>query len=742
MYTQRHSSSTLAMVRRWRTWIAALGLAVLTPWVMAQTAWVLSTQGDAAAGTAKTEYARVSLLAHAPQGIAPDQSVWLGVRIEHAPEWHTYWRNPGDSGLPIELNWQLPAGVQVGDIVWPTPRKFPIGELANYGYDGTVLLPVPVTITPGFAGSTLDVEVHATWLICRRECVPEEARLRMRWPVGAAIVADAAAFEAALASAPRPWEGRGELRVEGDRLHLQVAGLPADWRGQRLEFFPETGNLIAPGAPWTQSWEGDVWRAAIPLSPYRSEAPDRLAFVLAPPPAAPHGPGATGVRLTWPVSGTWPAIETPPPTEPTTAPAPADGAAPPTPEASVGLGWGLALLGALLGGVILNLMPCVFPVLAIKVMAFQSHGPHVRAQRLGGLAYTAGVVVSFLALGAALLGLRAAGEAVGWGFQLQNPLVVAALATLFTVIGLNLAGLFAFGSWVPSGLAGLQLRHPAADAFLTGVLATAIASPCTAPFMGASLGLAVTLPPVQALAVFATLGLGMALPYLAASAWPALARRLPRPGPWMETFRQAMAFPMFATVVWLLWVLGQQSGIHAVAALLLILLALAAVLWATRLHGRAARWLGTAAALLLAAALWALGPYVVREASAPAAVAADAEADGTWQPWSPQRQAELLAANRPVFVDFTAAWCVTCQVNKATVLGDPAVLHDAAAANIALLRADWTRRDPVITEALSALGRSGVPVYVLHVPGQAPRMLTEILSVAEVRAAFQAAARR
>lgn len=715
-------------------WTAALWLILLTPLVNAQGGWTLPARGAGDAAVAQSDYSRVALLAHAPQGIAPGRPLWLGLRIEHAPDWHTYWRNPGDSGLPIELRWTLPAGVQAGAIAWPTPRKFPIGELANYGYDGTLLLPVPVTIGAAFSEGTLDVQVHATWLICRRECIPEEARLHLSLPTGTAVATHGPLFEAAQAAAPRALDGRGELRVEGDRLHLQVAGLPADWRGQRLEFFPETGNLIAPGAPWEQAWAGDTWRAAVPLTPYRSEAPGRLAFVLAPPAPTPHGPAPAGVRLDWPVAGTWPATAPPPPLpETVAAPAPAAPTAPPA------WGFGLALLGALIGGLILNLMPCVFPVLAIKVMAFQSHGADLRAQRLGGLAYTAGVVLSFLALGGALLGLRATGEAVGWGFQLQDPLVVAGLATLFTVIGLNLAGLFTFGQLAPAGLAGLQLRHPVADAFLTGVLATAIASPCTAPFMGASLGLAVTLPAAQALAVFGALGLGMALPYLAASLWPALARRLPRPGPWMETFRQAMAFPMFATVVWLLWVLGQQSGIHGAAALLLILLALAWMLWAVGRGGRAARWLGALGLAMLVGALVALGPQVLRDAG-PAT--ASAGATGAWETWTPQRQAELLAAGRPVFVDFTAAWCVTCQVNKATVLSRADVLQDAATAGVALLRADWTRRDPVITDALAALGRSGVPVYVLHVPGQPPQVLTEILSADEVRAAFQAAGRR
>ena len=383
-------------------------------------------------------------------------------------------------------------------------------------------------------------------------------------------------------------------------------------------------------------------------------------------------------------------------------------------------------------------MPCVFPVLAIKVLAFAQHADDKAAHRANGLAYTAGVVLSFLALGGLLLGLRAAGEQLGWGFQLQSPGVVAVLAVLFTLIGLNLAGLFEFGNVLPSRVATLQAKNPTADAFLTGVLATAIASPCTAPFMGASLGLAIGLPVVQALAVFGVLGLGMALPYLAASWWPAIARALPRPGAWMNTFRQLMAFPMFATVVWLLWVLGQQSGIDGAAALLMLLVVLALLVWALGLRGKGRAVLSGLSALALVWLGWTVGPNVTRMQEAAAATEAPTTVQGmSWQAWSPEREAALLAEGRPVFVDFTAAWCVTCQYNKRSTLADAGLLADMAAKNVALLRADWTRRDPLVTQALAALGRNGVPVYAIHKTGQPSQVLSEILSVQEVRTAIE-----
>jgi len=284
-------------------------------------------------------------------------------------------------------------------------------------------------------------------------------------------------------------------------------------------------------------------------------------------------------------------------------------------------------------------------------------------------------------------------------------------------------------------VASLQARHPVADSFLTGVLAVAVASPCTAPFMGASLGLTATLPAMQALAVFAALGLGLALPYLAASFVPAVARALPRPGAWMDTFRKLMAFPMLATVVWLVWVLGQQSGIDGAGALLILLVGLSLVVWALSLAGRARVWMATVSIAAMALLVWAFAPHVTNVANAQAATTPSAQAPATgWQPWAPGAADQIVASGRPVFVDFTAAWCVTCQYNKKTTLAHADVVADLQAKNVALLRADWTRRDPAITAALAALGRSGVPVYVFYRPGKPPVVLTEVLSVDEVRA--------
>jgi thiol:disulfide interchange protein DsbD len=398
-------------------------------------------------------------------------------------------------------------------------------------------------------------------------------------------------------------------------------------------------------------------------------------------------------------------------------------------------GYLLALMGALLGGLILNLMPCVFPVLAIKVLGFAQHAQDRRAHSLSGLAYTAGVVLSFLGLGLLLLVLRAAGDNLGWGFQLQNPWVVSGLAALFTVLALNLAGMFEFGQFTPSSLASFQAQHPVVDAFFSGVLAVLVASPCTAPFMGASLGLAVTLPDAQALLIFAAMGLGLALPYLLASWVPAFARALPRPGAWMALLRQALAFPMLLTVAWLLWVLGHQAGMNAAAVVLVALVLLSSVLWAWRNGGRVQTLLAPVLVAALSVWLWQTGHFL-SESTAENELNTNAATVSVWQSWSPERVAQARREGRTVFVDFTAAWCVTCQLNKQTTLSSPELLAEFKARNTVLLRADWTKRDARITQALAELGRSGVPVYVVYHGQQAPKVLSELISVREVLTAL------
>jgi thiol:disulfide interchange protein/DsbC/DsbD-like thiol-disulfide interchange protein len=695
--------------------------AIASPWCV---------HAASASPVVTTEQVRAELVAHAPEGLAPDKPVWLGLQIEHQPHWHTYWKNPGDSGLPTTLSWQLPAGVTAGEIAWPTPKRLPVGPLMNYGYEGKLLLPVPVTVSPTFVGNALHIKLSAQWLVCKDVCIPQQGDFALSLPAQASTAMHATVFDAALASLPKPAPSavaRAELIDDARTLRVTVDDLPAALHGRELAFFAETAGVIEHAARVTTRWDGSSWQAQVPISSQRFESPAQMQAVLVAPGVA------TGTQIGFAIAGTWPAL-----VAPVAGSAAVPIAASPTAPATPPMSLALALAFAVLGGMLLNLMPCVFPILSLKLLGFAGHAHSRRALLASGLAYSAGVVLSFVALAALLLVLRAGGEQIGWGFQLQSPVFIAALAVLFTLIALNLAGLFEFGTLLPSGVASVRLRHPLADSALTGVLAVAVASPCTAPFMGAALGLAFTLPPVQALSLFAALGAGMALPFLMASTWPGVARAMPKPGVWMATFKTAMAFPMLATVVWLAWVLGQQTGIDGITALLAVLVALAFALWAWgRIDsGRFARtaWSAIGVLLLGTTLAWALPSWREAHATVPTPAA-----DARWQAWSPSRVAALNAEGRAVFVDFTAAWCVTCQVNKRTTLGNTAVLADLDANRVALLRADWTRRDAAISAELARLGRNGVPVYAIYKPGQAlPTLLPELLSPQVLRDALAA----
>lgn len=731
-------------------WLALWGTGAA--WAQAQGAGDVLQAFNSPPNTMRTAQVQARLLAHAPQGVAAGKPLWLGLQLVHQPEWHTYWKNSGDSGQPTSLQWTLPAGLQAGDIAWPAPSRLPVPPLANYGYDGSVLLPVPVTVASSVAaGSKLQVQLKADWLVCKRECLPQQGRFTLELTAdGQPVTADAAAFDSALATVPRPLPAQATATVEarGSGMQLRIAGLPASWQGKPVNLYPETPEILPPAADGEQGWQGGLWHIRLPLHPQRSESPTQLPLVLAlRDTSATAGilrnlPGSPPYRVTARVEGQWPAAQAKAvvPAGLTAAlqanaadESHAAGAATP---ATMTL-W-LALGGALLGGLILNLMPCVFPVLAIKVLTFAKHAHSPREQRLSGLAYTAGVVLSFGLLAALLLALRAAGEQLGWGFQLQNPWLVAALAGLFTLLGLNLAGVFHIGQVLPSRWMHATAQHPVTNALLSGVLAVLVASPCTAPFMGASLGYAIGLPAWQALLVFAMMGLGLALPVLAGSFFPGALRWLPRPGPWMDTFRTLMAFPMFATVIWLVWVLGHQSGMDGAAALLALLLCGSGLLWALGRHGKARWWLALLFAGLLGWLTAGYGQLIAPAAHTDSAATTSDSADG-WAAWSPQRVQQALAAGQPVFVDYTAAWCVTCQVNKKMVLQTAAFTQAIREKNVLLLRADWTRSDAAITASLNQLGRNGVPLYVLHRPQapQQPALLPEVLTLDAVRKAVQ-----
>ncbi len=703
-------------------------------------------QAQQTTSVVQTEQVRAELVAHAPQGIGLNKPLQLGLLLQHQPHWHTYWKNPGDSGLATQLQWDVPTGIKPGEFEWPIPQKIAIGSLANFGYENQVLLPVPFAIDSSFkpipGQDKLNIQLQASWLVCKEECIPQEGRFNLQLPLQGTIAMHAALFDAANKAQPGSHSGKAQALITPDGILLQVDGLPPAWSNKAINAFTEAPELTlhaqSPQASDTvlstrtakagvQGWDQGVWSALLPLNEHRMANPEQLNVVLS--------LGNQGVRINPTIDGKWPALKAKasiPPELQAALDAQLQNTAPQATNSTGMTGLLLVLTSALLGGLILNLMPCVFPVLAIKVLGFASEHRQPGALRQQGWAYTLGVVMSFVALGGLLLALRAGGEQLGWGFQLQSPWVICSLAALFTLIGLNLMGLLEAGNILPSGLATLQLRHPLGDAFLSGVLAVAIASPCTAPFMGASLGYALTQPGIQALAIFAALGVGLALPYLVLSYFPALGQKLPRPGAWMDTLRRFLAFPMWATVIWLVWVLGHLSGVDSAAGLLALLLSMAMLVWALQLRGNSRWWVAGVALLAIAGT----GNALVTQLSQDAAPSAKAPLQG-WQTWEPGRVESELQAGRAVFVDFTAAWCITCQYNKKTTLSNTDVLNDFSAKQVTLLRADWTRRDPAITLALQALGRSGVPVYVLYQNGRAPVIFSEVLSTQALRDAIQ-----
>ena len=709
----------------------------------ASTAWA-QLNASAKSAVVSTPQVRAELVAHAPDGVQTGKTFWLGLQLQHTREWHTYWRNPGDSGLPTQLEFKLPPGLEVGPVLWPLPQKLSAGTLTNYGFDGEMLLAVAVKVTSAYRipiNGQLPVQLHANWLVCRLECIPQEGEFTLQLPTQSSFAPHAKAFtsliEQQATQLARPQKA---ARFEGDFLVASVDGLPANWVGQKLSIFPTEPELLESStdqhALAEQSWQGNIWSVRLPVNTARNESPTKIGWLLV---SQVTGELRQGVELVLPVSGAWPN-----PTAKAYAEVSANklaSIATPHAKDDGAFGFILALAGALLGGLILNAMPCVLPILAIKVLGFAQHGASKHMRRLTGVAYTFGVVASFLALGGAVLLLRAMGEQLGWGFQLQTPAVVAALAVLFTLIALNLWDIFSMGNVLPASLAALQSRHPVVDAFLSGVLAVAVASPCTAPFMGASLGVAMTMPAWQALSVFACMGLGLALPFLLASWVPALAQALPKPGVWMVTLRHALAFPMLATVIWLLWVFGLQTSVTQAMLLLGGLLVVALTVWASRfrtLLARIVQVMGLVAIGWIGLEVLANTNAVPQETQVPSAtVSTITQASGDlWQNWTATAVQAELAQGRPVFVDFTAAWCVTCQINKQTTLNQPEVLADFAAKQVRLMRADWTRRDPAISRALAELGRSGVPVYVLYAPNRAPQVLSELLSVEQVRQAL------
>ena len=669
-----------------------------------------------AAPIVKTEHVEAQLVSD-KVAAQPGKPLLVGLKLRMAPEWHTYWKNPGDSGLPTRIQWVLPEGWKAGDIQWPYPKHLPVGPLMNYGYEDEVVLLSELTPPASAKPGPVVIGAKAEWLVCKDVCIPEKGELELEMPVANGEAAADPRFLAHIERSQRmlPVKAEGwkfESSLAGKTLMVRLTPPAGTSAPQKVAFFPERELLIEPAAPQKLVREGDAVRIEMKLAEPALKDVTSVAGVAV---AQSDWPGTTrkAIEVDAPVSAT-----------PIAAAGAAGSAttAQPVVGSEIGSSVWTALAFAFLGGILLNLMPCVFPVLGIKVMGFVEHAHgETRAMRMQGVIFAAGVILSFLVLAELMLGLRAGGIQLGWGFQLQSPVVVTLLAGLFFVLALNLSGVFEWGLFAQTLTSNLSARGRYADAFVSGVLATVVATPCTAPFMGAAVGYTLTQDTSVSLAVFAALGAGMALPVLLLALNPRLLKKLPKPGAWMETFKQVLAFPLYATVAWLVWVLGAQSGNDAVLALLggLVLLAMGAWMYG-RWHHSTSLW-RPAVAILFAVAGLALAwpaPQVAGAAGQPPVAKAG---ELPWQEWSPERVAELTSQGKAVFVDFTAAWCVTCQVNKRVALNNDDVVKAFAARGVIPLRADWTRNDPRITETLAALGRNAIPVYALYLPGRGRR---------------------
>lgn len=628
-------------------------------------------------------------------------SLKLGLLFRLKPDWHIYWSDPGDAGEPPSISITAPKGATAGPFAYPAPHWLVASGVGDYTETGTVLLPFTLKLPQ--PGATT-ITASANWLVCNPKiCVPESGTFTLALPGGSALASpQAPLFAEAAAQMPRPSPFHATI-APGGLLAITGDGLN-DAAVKSAHFYPDDPSVIANAAPQKLGFV-------------------RGGFTLALTPADAKKPLTT-------LSGVLEITDPAGQTEALTLTA-APGAAPAPLHVTP---WYVWIAGALLGGLILNLMPCVFPVLAIKAMAVARLGHDDRARaRHESLAYTLGAVIAMMILGGILLAIRAGGTALGWGFQFQSPVFIAIMAWLVFAIGLNFAGLFAISGMENLG-SGLAARGGLLGSFATGLLAVVVATPCTAPFMGGALAAALAAPLALGLSIFAALGLGIALPFVLIAIIPAVARLLPRPGAWMDILRQILAFPMFATAIWLLWVMALEAGASGVLIVGAGAVLIAFALWLLRFRGVFTKGL---AVLAVAAALFLLPRITPADAGAATGKTAGL-ADS--QPYSSTKLAALRAAGKPVFVDMTAAWCITCQVNERVALEPASVQRLFRSHHITLMIGDWTRRNPAITRFLAAHGRDGVPIYVYYPPDHAkPVVLPQILTPSIVTGAINGA---
>jgi thiol:disulfide interchange protein DsbD len=675
---------------------ARAGLLAIAFLCLVQSAAGGLSAADAQERPAQGQHVAVSLIAET-RSIVPGRSFHVALRQQIEVGWHTYWLNPGDSGFPTKIEWSLPRNFKAGPILWPQPKRIVYGPVVDYGYYNDVLLPVdievPATLTPG---TDIAIVADASWLVCSDTCIPEEAHLSISVPVAAESEPDrdwAERFASARAQLPlpNPFPTKASANAESIVLHIALGNAE---KLRDVTFFPIDRDVIDDDAVQTPVAEPGGLTLTLRRDATRPAAPAALNGLLVFRDSAVQADaGAQAITISSPI-------------EPATG----------NDLNQLAFVWALVLAAA--GGLLLNLMPCVLPVLSIKAFSLAQHAQSApRAVRLQGIAYTAGVLLSFALIAAVLLGMRSAGNEIGWGFQLQSPLFLAVMIYVLFAVGLNLSGVFGFGERIAGAAGELSTHTGYSGSFLTGALATLVATPCTAPFMAAALGYAITQPWYRSLLIFEAVGFGMALPYFLIAFSPALRRFLPKPGSWMLGLKQFLAFPIYGTAVWLTFVLAKESGELPVTAVLsgLVLIAFAAWLYeGVRFREDRLRPWGLAASALPLIGALAVLPLMGNDQSLRANAASEDKVGIRWLPFSAGKVDELQAQGKSIFVDFTADWCITCKLNERVVLESPAVIEAFANNDVVALRADWTRQDAAITRMLEANGRAGVPLYLFY----------------------------
>lgn len=672
-------------------------------------------------GPAKAEAVRVghveAELVSEVDGISPGQSIWVGLHLKMDDKWHVYWRNPGDAGLPPKINWDLPEGFEVGSIAWPYPECIEVEPVTSFGYYHEVLLPIRLKVPDSIqVDDTVELKANSEWLVCKQVCIPGEAELSLRLPVREAQPGfnNDWTSEFSLIRNRLPLRDHGwKLSVSAGDNGFSIVMVKPQWLEDDIgdvSFFPYKQGVIDISSKQKLTATDSGYVLSVDRNQNLKQNPDSLSGILVSSTGWRGPDSEKAIEFVLPVTSDRRGAES---------------------LASINI-W-QALLFAFIGGMILNLMPCVLPVLSIKILGFVNQAGEERGKIFAhGLIFTAGVLLSFVTMAMVLILLRAGGQELGWGFQLQSPGFLAGLSIFMFLFALNLLGVFEIGSSLTRLNTGQSSGW--SGSFLNGVTATVVATPCTAPFMGSALGFSLSQPAWVSLSIFVFLGLGMAFPYLLLSAFPRFLKLLPKPGRWMESLKQFMGFLLLATVIWLAWVLGVQAGVNSVAVLMIALLISAVGGWIYGRWGRQvssvlARTVVIAVALILILGSFGFSISGVRLMAVDRSTAYQSgENDMKWLSFDPDHVAELIESGQPVFIDFTAAWCLSCQVNEKVAFGSQKVRQKIADLGVTTFKADWTKRDDMITRALAEYGRNSVPLYVLHTDEGEEIILPEIIT--------------